>query len=379
MGTGLGDRIKAAAASVNRRSQGVTAHRHFRKTAGAIIAVTVVTATASLAASSGSSTPTRNAADTLPPSKPNYLLPVGTLVSNGTLPQPALTGDTGTKGVPAGTPPVPTSATSPVDPSIQNYGGGAGTLTPVGIATLALEAGCSASAAPTATAVSMAESGGSPSAQGDITLMTAQWDWSAGLWQIRGLRAERGTGALRDSVANQAATKNAAAMYTISNGCTDWTPWTTYNIGVYQQFMGVAQNAVNYVLAYRRAHGGAYPPVAPPDPTAVIPVATYPAGSGPGQAQAAQSAPARHSAAAKPRKAGASSAAAPGTARSSAAPGAPAPSSAPVAPAASTTAVPAPKLTLPNLLPSTTPKILPTVTITPTSLVPLPTITLPGL
>jgi hypothetical protein len=374
--------VKAAAASVNRRGQDVTAHRHFRKTAGAIIAVTVVTATASLAASSpGGATPTHNAADTLPPSKPNYLLPVGTLVSNGSLPQPTLAGDTGTKGVPAGTPPVPTTNTSPVDPSIQNYGGGAGTLTPVGIATLALEAGCSAAAAPTATAVSMAESGGSPSAQGDITLMTAQWDWSAGLWQIRGLRAERGTGGLRDSVANQNAVSNAAAMYTISNGCTDWTPWTTYNVGIYQQYLSVAQNAVDFVLAYQRAHGGAYPAVAPPDPTAVIPVGGSGGAAGPAQPQAAQSGAAHPSSAPKATKPtrAAGSAAAPGTPRSSGAPQPAASSAAPAGPAApATSAAPLPKLSLPNLLPSSTPKILPSVAITPPTLpVPLPTITLP--
>lgn len=374
--------MKAAASSVNRHGQDLSAHRHFRKAAGAIIAATVVTASASLLAGSGSPTAARNAAATLPSTKPTYLLPVGTLVSNGSLPKPALSGDTGTTGVPPGTKPVPTLPTSPVDPSIQNYGGGAGTMTPVGIATLALEAGCSAAAAPTATAVSMAESGGSPSAQGDITLMTAQWDWSAGLWQIRGLRAQRGTGALRDSVANQDAISNAAAMYAISNGCSDWTPWTTYNIGVYQQFMDVAQHAVDFVLAYRRAHGGSFPAVAPPDPTAVIPVAGTPAAGGPAQAQAAQSAPARRSAATTAKTpARATSAAAPGAARSSAAPGAPAATSSPAAPAGST-APAAPRLSIPNLLPSSTPKILPTVTIPPilpSSILPLPTITLPGL
>src|SRR5437764_11218489 len=106
----------------------------------------------------------------------------------------------------------------------------------------------------------MAESGGSPSAQGDTGLMTSVWDWSAGLWQIRGLRSERNTGGLRDSVANQAVAKNAAAMYTISGACSDWTPWSTFNDGAYLQFVSLARQAVQYVMAYYRAHGHRYPP-----------------------------------------------------------------------------------------------------------------------
>ena len=73
---------------------------------------------------------------------------------------------------------------------------------------LALYVGCSPAEAPIAAAIAAAESGGNPGAQGDIALMDGTWDWSQGLWQIRGLRSERGTGGLRDSLANANPEKN---------------------------------------------------------------------------------------------------------------------------------------------------------------------------
>ena len=243
----------------------------------AVIAVLAVVGIVALS-TTGSPAPRAKDAAATTTKKPHYLLPIAALVENGAVPAPTLAGDTGTVGVPAGTAARPsaaptTAAPNPNSAGITTYRGAAGTMTPVGIATLALERGCSPAQAPTATAIAMAESGGSPSAQGDVTLMTAVWDWSAGLWQIRGLRSERGTGGLRDSVANQRATTNSAAMYVVSSGCTNWSPWTTYTRGLYLGYLGVARQAVAYVVAYHRAHGR-YPAVAAPDPTAVIPVST---------------------------------------------------------------------------------------------------------
>jgi hypothetical protein len=206
--------------------------------------------------------------------RPNYLRPMGSLVLEGLLPPPTLSGDRGATGVPPGTPNPPTTpnpGAAAQSPAIAPYQGAPGTLTPVDIATLALERGCSPDAAVPAAAIAMAESGGSPSAQGDIGLMTSVWDWSAGLWQIRGLRAERNTGALRDSVANQHVDNNATAMYLISSGCADWTPWSTYDNGEYLQYWPLADQAVRYAVAYYNSHGHHYPPVSAPDPTAVIP------------------------------------------------------------------------------------------------------------
>ncbi|WP_375487339.1 hypothetical protein [uncultured Jatrophihabitans sp.] len=243
--------------------------------AGAIIAVLAVTGVVALS-TSGSASPRAKDAAATTAKEPHYLLPIAALVQDGTLKPPTLAGDTGSVGVPKGTTARPTTAPATPNPDSSNIGtfrGSAGTMTPAGIATLALERGCSAAQAPIATAVAMAESGGSPSAQGDVTLMTSTWDWSAGLWQIRGLRSQRGTGQLRDSIANQRAATNSAAMYVISSSCTNWTPWTTYTRGLYLGYMGLARQAVNYVLAYYKKHGS-YPPVAAPDPTAVIPVAS---------------------------------------------------------------------------------------------------------
>lgn len=238
----------------------------------AVIALITVAAISALSASTAASSHTTQPAAR---QRTTYLQPVGTLVREGYLPFPALLGDTGTVGVPAGTKAAPTRPDPAVAarqaPTIAQFEGASGTLTPAGIATLALEHGCDPSAAPTATAIAMAESGGSPSAQGDVGLMTDVWDWSAGLWQIRGLRAQRGTGGLRDSIANQDAGTNAAAMYTVSRGCADWTPWSTYDSGAYEAFLPLAAQAVRYVVGYFRAHGH-YPPVPAPDPTATLPV-----------------------------------------------------------------------------------------------------------
>jgi hypothetical protein len=270
-----------------------------------VVALIAAVAIAALVASAGG-VPAKEAAASRP-TRPHYLISMGVLVRDGSLPPPALTGDAGPVGVPPGTPKAPTTPdpgqVARQGPVIAPYGGAPGTLTPAGIATLALEHGCDPAAAVTATAIAMAESGGSPSAQGDIGLMTPVWDWSAGLWQIRGLRSERNTGGLRDSIANQGVDRNAAAMNTISNGCTDWTPWSTFNSGAYRQFAGLAEQAVRYVVAYYNSHGRHYPSVPAPDPNASIPSqGTGSAPVGPAQGArgpgAAQAGPSRHRSAA---------------------------------------------------------------------------------
>ncbi|WP_375490355.1 hypothetical protein [uncultured Jatrophihabitans sp.] len=277
------------------------AHEHHRTIiawGGVVALTTVVFASVALATTPTAAHKHQTAAQRDTKIPPSYTLPVGTLLATGKLGKPSLSGDTGKAGVPVSAKP-PTANTRQVpvqSAAIATYQGGSGTLTPAGIATLALQHGCSSANAVTATAISMAESGGSPAAQGDIALMNSTWDWSAGLWQIRGLRSERGTGALRDSVANQDAAKNAAAMYVISSGCTSWGPWSTYNNGAYERFLMIATQAVNYVVRYFDAHGHHYPTVAPPDPNAPIPSGSD--GSNGSGAQAAGPAPA--SAKAKP-------------------------------------------------------------------------------
>ena len=123
------------------------------------------------------------------------------------------------------------------------------------LSALALYVGCSPAEAPIAAAIAAAESGGNPGAQGDIALMDGTWDWSQGLWQIRGLRSERGTGGLRDSLANANPEKNGRAMYTISSGCKDWTPWSTYTSGAYLSYLGMSKTAVLAAQQYQQQTG----------------------------------------------------------------------------------------------------------------------------
>ena len=338
--------------------------------AATIALITLVT----LSALGASAAAPSNTAQSAPGQRPNYLKPVGTLVRNGYLPFPALLGDVGTAGVPSGTRSAPTqpdpSVAAHQAPAIAQFQGADGTLTAAGIATLALEHGCAASTAVTATAIAMAESGGSPSAQGDIGLMTDVWDWSAGLWQIRGLRAERGTGGLRDSIANQDADTNAASMYVVSSECTDWTPWSTYNSGAYEAFLPLAEQAVRYVSRYYMAHGHRYPPVGAPDPAAAIPVQSS---GGTTAAYGSLAPPTRHPTSSPP------------SARSSSAqktaPTTQATRSARPAPAPTTTAQPAPSTshvslpTLPKLPTTSVPIPIPSLTLP----IPSPSLTVPTL
>jgi hypothetical protein len=356
------DRLRSVCGRADRRSL-----------ASAVLLVLIVVTAMSALVASAVEPRAKGAAATVRHQRPNYLLPFGVLIRDGYLSGPALTGDRGRVGVPARAPAPPTApdprAAMHQDPLIAQYQGPPGTLSPAAIATLALEHGCGSEAAITATAIALAESGGSPSAQGDTGLMTSVWDWSAGLWQIRGLRAERGTGGLRDSVANQDVNSNAAAMTVISSGCTDWTPWSTYNSGAYLQFTTVAGQAVGYVVRYFETHGHRYPPVPAPDPSAAIP-AQGAGGETSGQRAAAgtrtSTAPRPGRTATHPAGSPAPSQAGAGSTQTSAPAAAPSSTS----PAASQLPLPIPTLPLPT---TTLPLPLPSTTL------PLPLPTLPGL
>lgn len=112
------------------------------------------------------------------------------------------------------------------------------------VARLALDAGWSGSAAAIATAIAMAESGGRTDARGDTTIQTAKWGPSIGLWQIRSLKAEKGTGGLRDEIANLDPATNAKHAYIISEGGKNWRPWSVYTSGAYLRYLAQAQAAV---------------------------------------------------------------------------------------------------------------------------------------
>lgn len=235
-----------------------------RATAWLIGAAALIAATsaAGLVANGPSSTPsaaaaadtssTKNALDAIIARNPDVGKPISDLIKQGKLPRPTYLGDTGRIGVPS-------SAKLPSRPAgssaVYVPGSVKGDFNLLQLSALALYVGCSPAEAPIAAAIAAAESGGNPGAQGDIALMDGTWDWSQGLWQIRGLRSERGTGGLRDSLANANPEKNGRAMYTISSGCRDWTPWSTYTSGAYLNYLGMSKTAVLAAQQYQQKTG----------------------------------------------------------------------------------------------------------------------------
>lgn len=103
----------------------------------------------------------------------------------------------------------------------------------------ALESGgFSASAAAKMAAIGVAESKLDPNAIGDTSLETAKWGPSVGVFQIRTLKAETGTGSDRDIQALQGSLPNQVrAALNISSGGRDFTPWTTYKNGAYLEYL----------------------------------------------------------------------------------------------------------------------------------------------
>lgn len=119
------------------------------------------------------------------------------------------------------------------------------TLSIAQVYALARGAGLDHEKAITATAVSRAENDTSdPARLGDLKLTTAKWGPSVGLWQIRSLNAEKGTGGTRDASRLTDASFNARSMYAESKGGRDWSPWTTYNDGAYRDHLGEVRKAV---------------------------------------------------------------------------------------------------------------------------------------
>lgn len=78
-----------------------------------------------------------------------------------------------------------------------------------------------------AAAIAYAESGGVPNA-----LASTSREYSVGLWQINLLTHPSYN---RDELSDPA--KNAAAAFEISQGGTNWRPWTTYMSGKYKMFL----------------------------------------------------------------------------------------------------------------------------------------------
>jgi hypothetical protein len=127
-----------------------------------------------------------------------------------------------------------------------------GRLSPAGLAAMAMAVGCSPGQAVIAAAVALGESGGRTDAVGDTHLMNGVWSYSAGAWQIRGLHAEHGQGTTRDpQQLLHDMWRNARSMQEISNGCTNWQPWTIWQIGKHNQHLASTVDAVLWLRGGR--------------------------------------------------------------------------------------------------------------------------------
>src|SRR4051812_4551976 len=91
----------------------------------------------------------------------------------------------------------------------------------------------------TMTAIAGAESGYDDANLGDVRLEDNTWGPSYGLYQIRTLKAQTNTGQDRDINWLAASdTNQATAAWDISQHGRDFSPWTTFTRGTYQQFLG---------------------------------------------------------------------------------------------------------------------------------------------
>ena len=98
----------------------------------------------------------------------------------------------------------------------------------------------------TAVAVALAESGGDTQALG----RNADGSRDRGLWQIN----DHAHAEVSDACAFDPAC-NAQAAYAISNGWTDFHPWTTFQTGAYQQFMSQVSTATQQAPPQRSLYG----------------------------------------------------------------------------------------------------------------------------
>lgn len=109
---------------------------------------------------------------------------------------------------------------------------------------LARQAGFDPAAAVIMAAIAAGESGLRVDAIGDTGLVDAKWGPSVGLPQIRTLKADTGTGRLRDiSRLSGDPLQQMVAAYEISSHGRDFTPWTVYTSGKYRSYLGQASSA----------------------------------------------------------------------------------------------------------------------------------------
>lgn len=117
-------------------------------------------------------------------------------------------------------------------------------MLPYSVYKLALAEGLAPEAAVVSVAIAWGESDLNPQAVGDLKLVDSKWGPSLGLWQVRSLHAQRGTGGTRDADRLLDAATNAEAMAEISNRGTNWKPWTVWRNGDYLKHMAAVRAAV---------------------------------------------------------------------------------------------------------------------------------------
>jgi hypothetical protein len=118
-------------------------------------------------------------------------------------------------------------------------------LTQPEVETLCRRVGFTAANARIASAIAMCEApamvNGVPhsnfGAIGDQTLATDVWGYSYGGFQIRSLRADKGTGRTRDELRLVDPIFNAAAARTIKLAAGGFSPWSTYTSGMYRAYL----------------------------------------------------------------------------------------------------------------------------------------------
>lgn len=132
-----------------------------------------------------------------------------------------------------------TATTRPAAPRAQD-----GRLTAAQIASLARDAGFRGDDVTTAVAVALAESGGRPDAIGDTTLQNGTWGPSVGLFQIRSLREQRGTGGVRDELANRDPATNVRHARAIAATERGWRHWSVVLHGTYRRYLPQARAAL---------------------------------------------------------------------------------------------------------------------------------------
>ncbi len=123
----------------------------------------------------------------------------------------------------------------------------------------ARNAGFKGEALNTAVAIAKAESGFDPDILRDVNIQTNVFGPSVGLWQIRSVKAERGTGKQRDITRLTDPAFNARSAYAISGGGNNFRPWSVFQNGAYKKHLGAASEATGEAPAVPEAAAGAPP------------------------------------------------------------------------------------------------------------------------